>query len=107
MGTVPVFASAAEAMQMVRAGLDYLAAADPAAMAAGEQARCRGPLSRSIRWPRRRGPPSWALHRRAGLYRRRRLQPRAWLIRKTQVQGRRRRLHRVGPALEGARADPG
>jgi len=40
VGTVPVFASAAEAMAMVRAGLDYLAAADATAMAAQEQARC-------------------------------------------------------------------
>ena len=40
VGTVPVFASATEAMQMVRAGLDYLAAADATAMAAEEQARC-------------------------------------------------------------------
>ncbi len=40
MGTVPVFASATEAMQMVRAGLDYLAAADATAMASEEQARC-------------------------------------------------------------------
>ena len=39
MGTVPVFASATEAMQMVRAGLDYLVAADATAMAAEEQAR--------------------------------------------------------------------
>ena len=39
MGTVPVFATAAEALQMVRAGLDYLAAADATAMAAEEQAR--------------------------------------------------------------------
>ena len=40
MGTAPVFASAVEAMAMVRAGLEYLAAADATAMAAGEQARC-------------------------------------------------------------------
>jgi hypothetical protein len=40
VGTAPVFASAAEAMAVVRAGLDYLAAADATAMAAGEQARC-------------------------------------------------------------------
>ena len=40
MGTVPVFASPSEAIQMVRAGLDYLAAADATAMAAQEQARC-------------------------------------------------------------------
>ncbi len=47
MGTGPVFANATEAMQMVRAGLDYLAAADATAMAAEEQARClRGTLCR-------------------------------------------------------------
>ena len=40
MGTVPVVASPSEAIQMVRAGLDYLAAADATAMAAQEQARC-------------------------------------------------------------------
>ena len=40
MGTVPAFASASEAMDMVHAGLGYLAAADPAAMAAETQARC-------------------------------------------------------------------
>ena len=39
MGTVPAFASAAEAMQLVRAGLDYLAAVDATAMPAEEQAR--------------------------------------------------------------------
>ena len=40
MGTAPVFASAVEAMAMVRAGLDYIATADATAMAAEEQARC-------------------------------------------------------------------
>ena len=40
MGTVSVFASPGEAMQMVRAGLDYLAAADATAMGVQEQARC-------------------------------------------------------------------
>ena len=40
MITVPPPASAAEAMDMVRAGLGYLAAADPTAMAAETQARC-------------------------------------------------------------------
>src|SRR5215471_18766677 len=39
MGTVTAPVSADEAMAMVHAGLGYLAAADPAAMAAGEQAR--------------------------------------------------------------------
>jgi hypothetical protein len=40
MGTVPVFASATEAMEMVRAGLDYLAAADATAMAAQIRVEC-------------------------------------------------------------------
>ena len=38
MSTAP--ASASEAMEMVRAGLGYLAAADPTAMPAETQARC-------------------------------------------------------------------
>ena len=40
MSTVPAFASASEAMDMVHAGLGYLAAADATAMAADTQARC-------------------------------------------------------------------
>ena len=40
MSTVPAFASASEAMDMVHAGLGYLAAADATAMAAETQARC-------------------------------------------------------------------
>jgi hypothetical protein len=38
--TVPAFASASEAMDMVHAGLGYLAASDATAMAAQTQARC-------------------------------------------------------------------
>ena len=40
MSTVPAFASASEAMDMVHAGLGYLAASDATAMAAETQARC-------------------------------------------------------------------
>ena len=40
MGTAPVFASADEAMDMVRAGLSYLAAADATQLGAAAQARC-------------------------------------------------------------------
>ena len=40
MSTVPAFASASEAMDMVHAGLGYLAATDATAMAADTQARC-------------------------------------------------------------------
>src|SRR5215472_5500735 len=38
--TMPAFCSAKEAAEMVRAGLDYLAAADAARLAAAEQAEC-------------------------------------------------------------------
>jgi len=40
MGTTPAFASTDEAMEMVRAGLAYLAAADATAMGTKERARC-------------------------------------------------------------------
>ena len=40
MGTAPVFACADEAMEMVRAGLSYLAAADATQLGAAAQARC-------------------------------------------------------------------
>ena len=40
MSAIPSPQNAAEALQMLRAGMGYLAAADATAMAAGEQARC-------------------------------------------------------------------
>ena len=40
MDTAPAFASVSEAMDMVRAGLSYLAAADAASLAAESQAEC-------------------------------------------------------------------
>jgi hypothetical protein len=40
MGSAPVFASASEAMDMVHAGLAFLASADATSMGAGERARC-------------------------------------------------------------------
>jgi hypothetical protein len=40
VSTVPAPASTAEALAMIRAGMGYLAAADPAAMAAAAQAEC-------------------------------------------------------------------
>jgi hypothetical protein len=40
MGTAPVFASVSEAMEMVRAGLAFVAAADAAELTTGEQAEC-------------------------------------------------------------------
>ena len=44
--TTPAFASASEALAMVRAGLGYLAAADPTAMGAEAQAECLLELER-------------------------------------------------------------
>jgi hypothetical protein len=40
MGTAPVFASVSEAMEMVRAGLAFVAAADATELSAAEQAEC-------------------------------------------------------------------
>jgi hypothetical protein len=40
MDTAPAFASVSEAMDMARAALGYLAAADAASLAAAEQAEC-------------------------------------------------------------------
>ena len=40
MGTASAFASAREALEMVRAGLGYLAAADAARLPAATQAEC-------------------------------------------------------------------
>ncbi len=47
MGTVPVFASANEALEMAHAGLGYLASADATALAAEEQARVLRGLERA------------------------------------------------------------
>jgi len=47
MDTVPAFASVSEAMDMVQAGLSYLAAADPAALPSGTQAECLRRLERT------------------------------------------------------------
>jgi hypothetical protein len=47
MGTAPAFASVSEAMDMVQAGLSYLAAADAAQLDAGTQAGCLRRLERT------------------------------------------------------------
>ena len=47
MGTAPIFASADEALDMVRAGLGYLAAADGAQLAAATQAECLAELEQA------------------------------------------------------------
>ena len=45
MGTAPAFASVSEAIDIARAALGYLAAADAAQLAAEEQAECLRGLS--------------------------------------------------------------
>ena len=65
MGNAP--ASAREALDMVRAGLDYLAAADAAQLPAATQAECLRELERTAAvltaaraWSCRRSPPDRA-----------------------------------------------
>ena len=48
MGTAPAFASVTEAMDMARAALGYLAAADATALAAAEQAECLQALEQAM-----------------------------------------------------------
>ena len=55
----PAFASVGEAMDMARAALGYLAAADATQLAAETQAECLRVLERPTRSPPRRGPRSW------------------------------------------------
>ena len=52
-------ASASEAMEMVRAGLGYLAAADATAMAAGTQAQCLRMLEQAHAVSTAARPRSW------------------------------------------------
>ena len=47
MGTAPAFASVSEAMEMVRAGLAFVAAADAAELTTEEQAECLRQMERS------------------------------------------------------------
>ena len=55
MGAAPAFASVSEAMDMARAALGYLAAADAAQLAAETQAECLRGLERAEAVPRRGG----------------------------------------------------
>ena len=47
MGAAPAFASVGEALEMVRAGLGYLAAADAAQLPAATQAECLAELEQA------------------------------------------------------------
>ena len=98
MGTAP--ASAREALDMVRAGLGYLAAADAAQLSAATQAECLRELEQDDAVATAARASFLAgIHRRAGLRRRRRLQ-RGVLADAPHRDhpGRRRRAHRLGQA---------
>ena len=102
MSTLP--ASASEAMDMVRAGLGYLAAADATAMAAETQARCLQMLEQANSMgTAARASILGRVHRRAGLQRGRGLQP-AGVADQPHAghQGDRGGLHRVGAAGRSA-----
>ena len=58
MGTAPAFASLGEAMDMARAALGYLAAADAAQLAAAELAECLPGRSPNQPGPRSSRPSS-------------------------------------------------
>ena len=84
--TAPAFASASEAMDMVHAGLRYLADADATAMAADTQARCLQMLERSTAvGTAARASILAAFTAGQGYCADADYSPRAWLISKTRV----------------------
>ena len=86
MGTVPDFASAIEAMDMVHAGLGYLAAADATAMAAETQARCLQMLEQATAMgTAARASVLAAFTAGQGYSADADYSPRAWLIHRTRV----------------------
>ena len=86
MNTAPAFANASEAMDMVHAGLGYLAAADATAMAAGTQARCLQMLEQAHSMgTAARSSILAAFTSGQGYAADADYSPRAWLINRTQV----------------------
>ena len=84
--TAPAFASADEAMDMVHAGLRYLADADATAMAAETQARCLQMLERSTAiGTAARSSVLAAFTSGQGYCADADYSPRAWLIHKTRI----------------------
>ena len=107
MSVAPVFASAAEAAEVVRAGLRYLAAADATAMAAETQAHCLRVLEQvnSIGTAARTAILA-AFTSGQGYSADADYSPRAWLIHQTRDHpGRRGRVHRLGPPRRRAPGD--
>ena len=100
MGTVPVFASVGEALDMVRAGLGYLAAADAAQLAAATQAEClrgleqAGAVATAARASMLAGFTAGQGYSGDAAY-----SARSWLIHQTRITpGCRCRAYRVGEA---------
>jgi hypothetical protein len=86
MSAVPAFASASEAMDMVHAGLRYLAIADATAMAADTQARCLRMLEQAdAMGTAARAAILGAFTSGQGYCADADYSPRAWLIHKTRV----------------------
>ena len=86
MGTVPAAASASEAMDMVHAGLGYLAAADATAMAAETQAQCLQALEQATAMgTAARASILAAFTAAQGYSADADYSPRAWLINKTGI----------------------
>ena len=86
MSAVPAFASASEAMDMVHAGLGYLATADATAMAAETQARCLRMLEQAdAMGTAARAAILGAFTSGQGYSADADYSPRAWLINKTRI----------------------
>ena len=86
MSAVPAFASASEAMDMVHAGLGYLATADATAMAAETQARCLRMLEQAdAMGTAARAAILGAFTSGQGYCADADYSPRAWLINKTRI----------------------
>ena len=82
----PAFASASEALEMVQAGLGYLAAADPTAMAAETQAECLRMLEQAhAMYTAARTSVLAAFTSGQGYCADADYSPRAWLINRTRV----------------------
>ena len=97
MSTVPAFASASEAMDMVHAGLGYLAASDATAMAAETQARCLRMLEQAIAMgTAARASILAAFTSAQGYSADADYSPKAWLINRTRITRRRGGVHRLG-----------
>ena len=106
MSTAPSPATTTEALGMLRAAMGYLTAADATAMTAETQARCLQILEQATAMgTAARAAILAAFTAGQGYSADADYSPRAWLINRTGIQGRRGGVHRLGPA--GSRASHG